>query len=306
MACGALGMAVEFTPKRKSYLKGAVERTFRTINKDNFQNVRGTTFSNYLKRHEYKPEKDTFATETGIRHAMGIFVTEIYHVGMHPVFPMQRIDVWCKHVGEFPPRMPPKVNDLNVALARERDAKQVHHYGVEIDYLRYSGPGVDLIRNHRAYRPKKNYRVKVYPDDVTKISVLNDDGHWVDLLADDRFEIAGFSIVHWATLRRFTLKEFRQSIKVVTIARAIGRFQEVLSASIKRHDKHLSKEFHKSLKLAKAVADRDAFELDPLETVRKAPSEKSRETARPSTYEEPAEEFDDDDDDDEWEVEVDD
>ena len=53
----ALGISIEYTKKKNPHLKAAVERRFRKINKDRFQTVSGTTFSNYMQRNGYQPEK---------------------------------------------------------------------------------------------------------------------------------------------------------------------------------------------------------------------------------------------------------
>jgi len=95
------------------------------------------------------------------------------------------------------------------------------------------------------------------PDDVTTIYVLCD-GKWLRLEVDGKTRelVVGFSIKHWTTLRRFTLKEFRKSIDKVGIAIAIGRFRDTLTALVARLDKRVARPLLDQLKTGKAAAGR--------------------------------------------------
>jgi putative transposase len=254
--CTTLNISIHYTRKRKSHLKGVVERLFRTINRDHFQSVAGTSFSNYLQLKGYDPKKFTMARVSNIIRAMHILVVDILHQRGHRALLSTPIAVWDKYTDEFPPRMPPSQTELQVLVGREME-RPVHHYGVELNHLRYRGARLPMIRNNAKFAPGKKYRVKIDPDDVRRIHVLNDDGKWILLEVDDdlKGQLAGFSVAHWKALRKFSLLEFRKSIDKVGIAVAMARFREVLTTSVKRMKKQVSRKLLKELHAGKAMAD---------------------------------------------------
>lgn len=258
MACNALGISIEYTRKRKPHLKGRVERCFRKINKDRFQMVRGTTFSNYMKRNGYKSEKFTVATMSAIEHALHIFVIDDYLQKPHRSLLDTPARKWLKHVEVFPPRMPPSQAYLNIALGREEQQKQVHHYGVELNHIKYSGPGVALIRNHKEYRPKKKYRVKRYDNDLTRIHVLSDSGEWVELIANNAADLVGLTAAHFKTLYDFCREELDESIDRIGIANAVVRFREALSGKRRIKPRATSKADAKRARLQSALDKRES------------------------------------------------
>jgi transposase InsO family protein len=276
--CAALNIAIEYTRKRKSHLKGVVERTFRTINKDHFQAIPGSTFSNYLQLKGYDPKKFSLARVSSIVEAMYILIVDVLHQKGSRATLKKPPAMWAQHIDEFPPRMPASQSELDVILGREV-LKPVHHYGVEINFLKYGGNNLPLIRNHSKFAPGKKYRTKINPDDVTKLHVLSEDGEWVALEIGDeeRQLLAGFSVAHWTALRKFTRFEFRKSINLVGIANALKRFRDVLTKSIKRLGKQLSRALMKNLATGKAIAGQDNTDTNFLSERPRSPQKRSPE-----------------------------
>jgi len=273
-----------------------VERLFRTINRDHFQAVPGSSFSNYLQLKGYDPKKFTLACVSNIIKAMYILIVDVLHQRGHRELLNRPSAVWAKYIVEFPPRMPPSQQELQVLVGREV-LKPVHHYGVELNYLRYRGDGLPLIRNHSKFAPGKKYRVKIDPDDVSYVNVLNDNDDWIrlEIDEDEKEKLAGFSVAHWKALRKFTRLEFRKSINTVGIAEAMARFRSVLTTSIKRMKKQVSRKLLTELKMGKVMADGDDF---------REGGGQAREPS-PTPYDGSVGDEDLDDDDD-FEVEVDD
>jgi putative transposase len=250
---------IEYTKKKSPWLKGAVERFFRTLNKDHFQGQPGTTFSNYLQLHGYRPDKDKLVTLPQIKEAMYIFVVDIYHQKIHRALNAKPIDIWCKYIQEFPPRMPARALDLDMSLAEEIKPKAVHQYGVDLDCIRYGKPTeISRIRNHAKYNPTKRYRTKILRGDLTQIFVLNDANVWVELTAHHKDQYAGLTRDHWEILRKYSRVELGASIDKIGVAEAIRRFAAIFERGVKAKHGRIKRSDYNDRKLGELLNDRDA------------------------------------------------
>src|SRR6266516_5008206 len=185
MACLQLGIELVHTEVRSPWLKGAIERWFRTVCKDLIHRIPGTTFSNFLERGEYASEKEACMTLDALWEALHIWIVDYYtqdkHKGIGPEWAVEGIpaQLWKDALErDFVPALPPSRDDLLVLVSRTTE-RTIEHYGVEFENLVYQGSALQALR-HKMRLPEARtrmkwkgqagkVRVKFYPGDLSRL-----------------------------------------------------------------------------------------------------------------------------------------
>lgn len=231
MAAHQLGMQIQYTTRRSPWLKGKVERIFRTINEGLLQEIPGRTFSNVLEKGEYDPEKVAVMSMEGITECMYRWITEIYandfHRGINSI-PLQR---WRAGVEAYPVRIPISSEELQLALSKVCQ-RAVHHYGVEIMGLRYNSHELASLR--RRNRRDQRFTVKYDPADLGSIWVLDPKSRtYITVPAVDAAYAAGLSEAAHKIIRDFA----RAQLGAATIDRLIEARERIRDTIFRDYDK---------------------------------------------------------------------
>ncbi len=135
-ACRLLGIIIQYTPPRKAWFKGMVERFFRRIIAELFTHVPGSQFAEYFQRMGRAPP-DTVATTTlsELRRVVITWIVDSYSVLKHQGLQAIPREAWLDSVrvhGVIPPD--PKL--VAVALTR-REGRTLQAYGIDLDKYIY-------------------------------------------------------------------------------------------------------------------------------------------------------------------------
>jgi putative transposase len=202
--CALLNVIIEYTPRRKPWRKPHVERLFREINRL-FHNMPASTFSNYIAKGDFNPDRRAYATIEDVNKALVRWVVDVYHQrphrGIHAI-PEQK---YLSGIQAYPVSLPSKLEDLTIILG-QTDHRIVHEYGVEFRTVKFKGDAVASIRSHPDYREDKKLEIRYSESDCTKIHVKHPAGHYVVLENEHAEEYAGMNFYQMQLIRRHAWK----------------------------------------------------------------------------------------------------
>lgn len=81
IACKELNIQVRKNPTNKPWLKGSVERYFRTINNRLLSRMPGKSFTNIFERKDYNPVKNAVIDELLLKEMVHIWIIDVYQNG---------------------------------------------------------------------------------------------------------------------------------------------------------------------------------------------------------------------------------
>jgi putative transposase len=245
-ACLQLGIELVHTKVRSPWLKGAIERWFRTLSKDLIHRIPGTTFSNFLERGEYASEKEACMTLDGLWEALHIWIVDFYtqdkHRGIGPEWAGEGIpaQLWKDALEQdFVPALPPSRDDLLVLVSRttERTPEQ---YGIDFENLVYQSLELRALRErmsqHEAEKHMKwhgqpgKVQVKYYPGDLSRLWVLDPfDLHYFEVKAVSQEYTRGLSLWKHLVIKRFMREELKRKIDEDALLEAKERIQGIVN-----------------------------------------------------------------------------
>jgi putative transposase len=82
-ACHQLGIVLQFSPRGKPWIRGTVERSYRTVATQLHHQLPGTTFSNIFERADYEPGKTAIVTPDTLNEITHKWIADIYQVSAH-------------------------------------------------------------------------------------------------------------------------------------------------------------------------------------------------------------------------------
>ncbi len=245
-ACLQLGIELDHTKVRSPWLKGAIERWFRTVGKDLIHRIPGTTFSNFLERGEYASEKEACMTLDALWEALHIWIVDYYtqdkHKGIGPEWAGEGIpaQLWKDALEQdFVPALPPSRDDLLVLVSRttERTPEQ---YGIDFENLVYQSHQLkalrERMRQHEAEKHMKwhgepgKVQVKYYPGDLSRLWVLDPfDLHYFEVKAVSQQYTRGLSLWKHLVIKRFVREELKRKIDEDALLEAKERIQTIVN-----------------------------------------------------------------------------
>jgi putative transposase len=175
--CLSVGASIQYCPSRKPWFKGAVERYMRTQNQGVLHELPGTTFSNPKQRAGYQSELMCRIGKKQFSHLLLRWVADVYHITPHRTTRMPPLERWKENSAARNFDLPASPADLDLLVARPA-TRRLHHYGVEIEGLRYnSGALQDIYRQlegrRRAPRNHALVDVRHHDETVAHIDVLD-------------------------------------------------------------------------------------------------------------------------------------
>ncbi len=131
------GMTILYTPRKRPWYKGAVERAIGTMNRGTARGKPGTTFANVLEREDYDAAKNATITQSTFQEIVYTWVVDIYHQESHKTLDKRPITQWRKHAPNMLVPLPADTNDFDALIGAVKD-RVVSHKGVESAGLFYN------------------------------------------------------------------------------------------------------------------------------------------------------------------------
>ena len=144
--CFSIGIDVQYTPVLKAWYKGKIERFFRTLSRDVFHRVPGTTFANFFARNkENAPDRVAVVTLDELREHALRFVVDVYHKRFHRGIQARPLETWTESVGRHGMNLPPDPERVLAATSHSQ-FRVPQHYGIEFEGLVYNSADVAVNR----------------------------------------------------------------------------------------------------------------------------------------------------------------
>lgn len=208
-ACLTLGIEIHYSPRKRPWFKGKVERLLRTMNAAIAHGVPGSTFSNIFERSDYDPAKHAVVRLSTLQEIARMWVVDVYHERPHRALKERPIDMWRTGIAPEDIRLPDDPDSLSAILGRS-DTRVLTHKGVEFDGLFYNSPEMIALRRREGDRLNVDIRI--------------DDGDigWIYVIAPDKrqhFKVAALArdyaqgLTRWQhhVIKRFAAQNHRPS-----------------------------------------------------------------------------------------------
>lgn len=224
-ACLQLGITVEYAPPGCPEYKGSKERYYETLNNQLLHNMPGTTFSDFLDKHDYDPLKNALIDVDTLKKIHHIYMIDIYarqiHKGIKDV-PARR---WKEGIAVFPPTHPPKGVDLRVLIGHIK-YRVISRQGIELFGLFYNLDELAILR-----RETKGEKVKIKydPTDISIIYVADaKHGLFIPVPAVDQEYTKGLSLFQHDVIRNYARKIAEEFVDSDALWRARKKIGEIV------------------------------------------------------------------------------
>lgn len=179
-----LGINIERLPRRSPWMKGSLERFFRSMGVAVLHLLPGTTLENVLARRDYENLGNATLTLPEIEAVITKWICDDYHQSItkglgvirgHGDIPSK---VWSDLASRCPAALPPN-QDLFTSLAGDADFRTIQRDGIVWDYIKYEGPELSAILTdtrhgvRREGRASTKYKVVRDPYRLAEISLIN-------------------------------------------------------------------------------------------------------------------------------------
>lgn len=179
-----LGFTHQVCPPRMPWMKGGLERFFRTLGVGLVHRLPGTTLSNAVQRNEHDHSGSAALTLDQFRHILTKWVCEIYHAdvtkALGPIRGVgaQPLAVWADKASRFvtPPLPSP---DVFIALAGQVEFRTIQKDGIAWDHIKYESPELSALLQHPQHRRRSSegsssrYKVLRDPQNLGEIVVVD-------------------------------------------------------------------------------------------------------------------------------------
>ncbi|WP_213159152.1 DDE-type integrase/transposase/recombinase [Pseudomonas aeruginosa] len=142
--CAQLSITITPAPVREPNAKSYVESFFRSLTYGIIQKVSGTTFSNPVKKGDYRSEKHALLNLEQIRSITESWINDVYHNAIHSRTGRAPILHWRDETKNFPPLY---LSDSEAqAIARRPLTRSIQKGQVQVDHLFYYSHSLTLLQ----------------------------------------------------------------------------------------------------------------------------------------------------------------
>ncbi|MBV7297704.1 Mu transposase C-terminal domain-containing protein [Enterovibrio paralichthyis] len=177
-ACKTLHIKVKKNPVKKPWLKGAVERYFRTINNKLLSGIPGKSFTNIFARGDYDPQKNAIITHNQLMKIIHVWLIDVYQSSPNCLETNIPNLAWSESIKSAIPPRPFKgtSDELRFNLGKNAEVS-LNKNGIQFKKtLRYSSRTLALYFGKHSFKGKSiKVRIKYDPTNMGKIYVLDMD-----------------------------------------------------------------------------------------------------------------------------------
>lgn len=227
-----MGIALQYCGVAHPEMKGCIERTIGTVNRNLIHTLPGTTFSNPLQRGDYDSAKEAAIDLEVLTHLIVKWIVDDYHKSPHKGLQGRTpLQVWQEAEKNTVIELPAFPRQLETIVGIE-DTRTLFHYGLEYDNLFYNSPMLHNITAKLGGTPR--LQLRAFEHDVGYIAVFHPDlKEFIDVPAVNQEYAAGVnryihSLVCAETRRRFTDSWTNEQLLIVK-----AEIQRIVDEAIK-------------------------------------------------------------------------
>jgi len=219
-AAKALGFTLRHMKKRKPWLKGKVERWFRSLEEDIIHTLPGTTFSKIERRKFYVSEKMAILTIDEINWIVLKWIVDVYHQKRHSKIGVAPVEAWQRGMKEIPlPYVPPE--DLLIPMTGLVIPRSLSRGGIRYMGLRWDSEELSFLRG--APDACVDVQIRLDPTDLSTIFVLDEKTRrWVPAELIEPDEARGHSLDFWVRVKRLKARLMKEEDLQKDIALAVS------------------------------------------------------------------------------------
>ncbi|MEY9524055.1 putative transposase [Bradyrhizobium japonicum] len=204
----ALEIDPDYTKPKKPWLKGKIERWFRTLEEQIIHTIPGTVFSSVDRRKFYKSEKFAVLTIYELNWVVAKWVIDIYHQNPHGKIGRPPAQAWREGLREITPhREVPK--NLLVPLTGLIVPRALRDGGIRFKGLRWDS---SEFSRARAYLPDcADVQVRIDPLDISVCHLYDEKREeWVEGELIEPVEARGMTLNQWRTICRLRNRKIKE------------------------------------------------------------------------------------------------
>jgi putative transposase len=232
--CEEIGSSIQYCPSRTPWYKGTIERFFRTLNEGLLHSLPGTTFSNPRHRAGYPSEHLCQMDRADFLKVLVRWIVDVYHVTPHSGTGMPPLVRWQQNAAHSIVDLPLSPADLDLLTAK-RMRRCIHHYGIEIDRIKYNSPELQhLFRGFRFTKENKDAAVEVryHEETVEHIEVLDPKSQtFLRVPAVDTEYTAGLDRHTHTVIKRTLARQFGRAWRLEDRREALAEIRQVVEAA---------------------------------------------------------------------------
>ena len=178
VACKELHIKVKKNPTKKPWLKGSVERYFRTINNKLLSGIPGKSFSNIFERKDYDPLKNAVIDSATLLEMVHIWLIDVYQSGKNGLETNIPNMTWMDALkSSVPPRVYKGTHEQLKFNLGKNEVVALDKNGVRLGTtIRYSSKRLARYwGSHTTDSKSVRVRIKYNPSCLGKIYVLDED-----------------------------------------------------------------------------------------------------------------------------------
>lgn len=243
LAITSLGARYAYNKRRSPWLKGSIERFFRTLEQTFFEAMPGRTFSCLKERKDYDPKKDAV-----IRFSTFIYLLHKWCVDYHNVTPNLRkqktpLQLWVEGIAIAPPIYINNMDKLDVVLGEHHSSK-LSHEGIQFEWLNYADDALDEVLKQFGKKITLDYVVS--PDNLGHIQVKHPKtGEYFPVRCTRPDYAEGLSLYQHRYIRKVNreVQKGRPTVEslIATRAEIQDRIQQELSAKNAKSNNHFAR-----------------------------------------------------------------
>lgn len=197
----ALSMRILYLPRRKPWLKGKVERWFRTLENEIFHTIPGTTLSNIVKRGDYKSEEFAVLTMKQTQWLITKWVVDVYHQQEHSATGEAPADRWEDGMQICGPKLAPPPG-LLVPLTGKVVYKTLAADGIRFQRLNWNSKAFFALR--KRIGPNEQVAVRIDPLDLSRVYVFDKERRrWIEGDLQNSGDAKGLTLHQYEVVKEY-------------------------------------------------------------------------------------------------------
>jgi putative transposase len=199
-ASRAIGFDLRHMKPRKPWLKGKIERWFKTFEEEIVHTLPGTVFSKWEGREFYNSEKFAVLTINEVNWIAAKYVVDVYQQRRHSKIGMKPAEKWKRGLHSIPTLREFDEN-LLVPMMGLLIPRTLRTGGIFYMGLRWDSPEFSKVR---ALLPdSSNVQARLDPLDITTIYVFDEiRKKWVEGELVEPVEARGWTLDQWIKVKR--------------------------------------------------------------------------------------------------------